>query len=68
MAKVVEIFPHRRQRPFYFFNQYHVCWCPGALRRQGISGDGFDLVFMDNMLSTLNTVISVYGVTECFMY
>ena len=25
-------------------NQYHACWCPGSLSRQGISGHGIDSI------------------------
>ena len=50
MSGVVEIRLHGRQRQFIVNIQYHVYWCPGDVRSQGISSYGIDLVPQEETL------------------
>ena len=43
-TQVFEILPQIRQEPAILQSQYYCCWCPGSLRRQGISSHDIDLV------------------------
>ena len=50
VQQALEIFPHWRQKPI-LHNQYHGCWWPGDISRQGISNHGIVTFFWNILVS-----------------
>ena len=49
-------------------SQYHVCWCPGDIRSQGISSHGFDQVWMEYSIANkqrVNILLTLYMPNPC---